>query len=251
MRWIVAESGGTKTQWKFYEGGVSFVREGKSLHPEELSGDLLKEERSFWNDFNIENIPLTFYGAGAIHPKGRSKILDFLKKIGFKTIKLQSDLVAAATASYKQNSGWVAILGTGSVLFYWNGKEIEKIIGGKGHLVGDEGSGYYFGKLVLTAWENEKLNEKQVSEWKKIEKVPQKHQKSEVASLVKKLSHEFDDFHRENLRLFAEKHFLSDIYKVKIIGSYAYFRQEMVREIFAKKNVEVLDFIQYPLDALD
>lgn len=247
MNWIIAESGGTKTDWKICIDGKIIERKGKSLHPSQLSSELLSEEKEFWSNYELSSLPLRFFGAGALRSEGKEKIQSFLSEIGFNEISVQSDLHIAGITSYKNETGWVAIMGTGSVLFYWNGKESTEIIGGKGHLLGDEGSGYYFGKLVLEAYKEGKLTEKQVQELKQLDFIPEKNQKFETASLSKKLSSEFLPFHQQNIEIFKQTHFNEPIQKLCIVGSYGFNNQITIKSQLNASNIK---FIQFPIQTI-
>lgn len=250
MNRIVAESGGTKTDWKIEINGKTIKRSGKSLHPSRFSDQLLKEEKQFWSNYNLTNSELLFFGAGGLKENGNQKIKQFLHQIGFKNITVKSDLHAAGLASYGTKSGWVGILGTGSVVFFWNGITPTQITGGLGHLIGDEGSGFYFGKLVLEAFESKKLNSTQEEEIRNLEIIPNKIQKFETARLSKSLSSEFEYFHKKNIDLFCKKHLTEEIKTISIIGSYGFFHQEIIQKKILEYHVNICNFIQYPIDLI-
>src|SRR5690606_7014384 len=60
------------------------------------------------------------------------------------------DLLAAARALLGHKSGFVAILGTGTNSCIYDGKEIPHHIDSAAYILGDEGSGCYMGKKILT-----------------------------------------------------------------------------------------------------
>jgi glucosamine kinase len=61
-----------------------------------------------------------------------------------------SDLIGAARALSGDRPGIVCILGTGSGSCLYNGKNIDKNIPSLGFILGDEGSGAWLGKKMVT-----------------------------------------------------------------------------------------------------
>lgn len=62
---------------------------------------------------------------------------------------VEHDLLAAARAVCKNESGLVAILGTGANTCLYNGKDITHNIPALGYVLGDEGGGVHLGKLFI------------------------------------------------------------------------------------------------------
>jgi hypothetical protein len=77
-----------------------------------------------------------------------------LGALGFGEVFVFPDTLAACRAACGYDPGIVAILGTGSVLVEYDGSEITNRIGGYGSLIGDEGSGFHFARLVLRSYLN-------------------------------------------------------------------------------------------------
>lgn len=99
---------------------------------------------------NIYPDEIFFYGTGLSNPINKKIIQSALKKIfAQSTIKVETDLLAAARALCGNQKGIACILGTGSNSCYYNGKKIAKNSPGLGYVLGDEGSGAYLGKKVI------------------------------------------------------------------------------------------------------
>lgn len=64
-------------------------------------------------------------------------------------VTVSDDMLGAAIAVCGNDKGIVSILGTGSSSCYYNGNKIAKSRFGLGYVLGDEGSGTYFGKKVI------------------------------------------------------------------------------------------------------
>lgn len=65
-------------------------------------------------------------------------------------VKFMSDIDLAALSLLHNEDGFICVLGTGSVMANVQ-KEIN-VIGGYGHVIGDIGSGYHFGKVLITQY---------------------------------------------------------------------------------------------------
>lgn len=105
-------------------------------------------------DSDIQSVNQVFYyGAGCsnkhqIHRIGQV-LNSFFPEAHFE---IQSDLLGAARAVCGNSKGLVGILGTGSNACIYDGKVIQKQMVSLGFWLGDEGSGGYLGKLLLSNW---------------------------------------------------------------------------------------------------
>jgi N-acetylglucosamine kinase-like BadF-type ATPase len=67
-------------------------------------------------------------------------------------VHVDHDLVACAYATYLGRPGISCIIGTGSNSCYFDGKVVSEEVPALGYILGDEGSGSYFGKKLLAAY---------------------------------------------------------------------------------------------------
>lgn len=87
--------------------------------------------------------------AGADRVSEKEKIYQsFAGSELFDKIIVQSDAHAALAGGTWGNSGTLLIAGTGSIVYGWDGEQYFRV-GGWGYLLGDEGSGFYLGKLAI------------------------------------------------------------------------------------------------------
>ncbi len=89
--------------------------------------------------------------AGARNPEDRKKIqIKLQKRLNFKNIEIYPDTEIALFGAFRneKNCG-ILIAGTGSVLYYRDGKGKTNRIGGWGRHIGDEGSGYWIARNAL------------------------------------------------------------------------------------------------------
>lgn len=91
-----------------------------------------------------------FYSAGATSGKA-VETLEYAFGFMFPkaVVNVLSDLLGAARALCGTEPGIVGILGTGSNSCFYDGKDIVKAGRGGGFILGDEGSGAWFGKTLL------------------------------------------------------------------------------------------------------
>ena len=119
--------------------------------PEEalsLSEDSAKERHSLLRDDVAE---IWIYAAGAVSEEMTVEITrDF--RIFFRNaeVKVCSDMLGAARAVCGDEPGIVGILGTGSNSCLYDGKQIEVQGLGGGYVLGDEGSGAWVGRHLLS-----------------------------------------------------------------------------------------------------
>lgn len=259
---VIAESGGSKTDWcQIHHREVVQRFRTIGMHPDFLTdeaSDALREELQTRMD--LGKAELYFYGAGCHNPIKAEVMKHLLLSFGFRQVEVYSDLIAAGKAAYGSDRGWVAILGTGSVLVEYDDGVILNVYGGKGHLTGDEGSGYYFGKLVIHAWAQGTLDERQEalveSYFDKQELVNALNDgmnKRLIASLSEVLNPfaEFDAFHKNNLSCFLHTLDVASLTKkIILVGSYAFHHKELVTACFKKDGIVVLRFVKQPIEDL-
>ena len=160
---LVADSGSTKCDWILIsENGERFETHTMGFNPffhnEHLIEDELNKNTLLRRHADLIS-HIYFYGAGASSSDRNAIIERGLAKIFTKTKKIvvDHDVKAAVIATAKDQKGIVCILGTGSNSCYSDGKNISEIIPALGYILGDEGSGSFFGKKILTAYLYKKL----------------------------------------------------------------------------------------------
>ena len=149
---ILADSGRTKISWKFIAGG--FVHSLETVGFNAVFSDdkqllSLLETQVKPNTSSVKEIH--FFGAGVIPGTPAEKLRRVLSTVWpGASIMLDSDIVIAAKALHGHKRGIACILGTGSNSCLWNGFGIEATFNGGGYLLGDEGSGNWIGRTLLS-----------------------------------------------------------------------------------------------------
>jgi glucosamine kinase len=262
LKRLIADSGGTKTDWygiDFQNTPIRFTT--GSYHPILVDETFTAEQVLFWKQYDISECFLHFFGSGCLKTENQLKMKALFEAIGFDNALVESDLFAAARVIEDEKS-MIAICGTGSVLFNVEYDQVIELRGGLGWENGDEGSGYYFGKLLL---ERITTNENRypeitaiVNEWTPIEELlslknnpASKYQYAHLSILFGNHSSHplIAGIHMENVQLFLEK-YAADCHLIHFVGSYAYHTQDVFRFACSQRSIEIGTFIERPIESL-
>lgn len=262
---IIGESGGTKTDWVVYHHNQLFNQfTTNSYHPNLIDENWISIAKAFWSKFeSIAQYDLIFYGAGCLSLENKTKMTNLFKSFGFGHVEVQSDLIAAAMATGNYPDGIVGIMGTGSVIAKIKDGQVATLIGGKGFKTGDEGSGYYFGKLLLQKYLNGQLS---VALSHKMSKLIEEVQlntallfEQEGKAFLSGLSFQTKDWndeqivdvHKANIQLFATLFLKPEmISKIDLVGSYAYYHQKLISEVLKDLDIQLGVVIERPIEKL-
>lgn len=157
---LIADSGSTKTDWRLIaKNGKIFTFKSEGINPYFHSSSSITETLKRLNiqPFNFEDIDeVYFYGAGSSSDQNRGIMERGFRPI-FENAKIfiLHDLLGAARALFKKDSGITAILGTGSNSCLFVDGEIKQALGGQGYILGDEGSGMHIGRKVVRDFMND------------------------------------------------------------------------------------------------
>lgn len=155
---LIADGGSTKTSWCLIENaGKTTLFETEGYHPffvndryiyQSLNNNIPQEIKDKSSDISA----LFFYSAGGGYsPDADNILIQGIGKIFSQAnIKIETDLLAAARALLGRDPGFAAILGTGSNSCLYDGRRVTDNIESLGFLLGDEGSGAYIGKKLLS-----------------------------------------------------------------------------------------------------
>lgn len=153
---LVADSGSTKTDWMGYTPEQTFRFETHGLNPYFVNAnDIAKilsknKELALYADKVKE---IYFFGAGCSSPDKHEIMSNGLSSFFPNAyISVDHDLLGSAYATCGDKKGLSCILGTGSSIAYYDGKDVTAGLHGLGYVLGDEGSGTYFGKKMITSF---------------------------------------------------------------------------------------------------
>ncbi|MCC6252099.1 MAG: hypothetical protein IT238_06515 [Bacteroidia bacterium] len=272
--YLIADSGSTKCDWMLLKNDnqrESFSTMGFNpfFHNEEIIKNAIinNEELSKY----ALDVKLVFLYSAGCSSKELKLIVEHGLKAVFKNanIYVDHDLVGAAFSTYNGEPGITCILGTGSNSCYFDGDNVTEEVPALGYILGDEGSGSYFGKKMLADYLYKKLPsdiqnylQKDLKLTKKeiFENVYMKpHANVYLASFMKILSNykesEYVKVNVENgLRHFITNHVccFPNYNKVPVhfIGSIAFHFEDILHKVLKDMNIKAGNIIKKPIDGL-
>lgn len=255
---LIFDSGGTKTS--FAAVNANWIREGASLHPRNLD-KLSREELDFWQQVFAANphARVIFYGAGCGSELNQQKLRTFLVNMGAGEVEVHPDTLGACRALFGMRPGVAAILGTGSVCMIYDGERITERLGGFGPLVGDEGSGFYFGRLLvqklLTA---PKLLDPQLVACYPTIRLMQElagpnahHWIAQLAAETR--SYDLQVLHTANFREFCARYLPGEVVskrQIGLVGSYGCAQKMLFEQVCQEYGWELIAALEKPIAQL-
>lgn len=163
---LIADSGASKTDWACVsrEDGRDIRFNSQGYNPNYISGEQIVEDilRNLPAGFPTSEVTeIYFYGAGVTelqYPFMRetlSKVFTNAKKIF-----IAMDTLASCRALLQDKPGFAAILGTGANSCLYDGCNEGLNVDSCGFILGDEGSGAYLGKRLITDFLRRNMPEK-------------------------------------------------------------------------------------------
>ncbi|MDA9555423.1 N-acetylglucosamine kinase [Pelobium sp.] len=152
---LIADGGSTKTNWCLVDSTgkkTLFNTEGYNPYFSDTEYIIASMRKTMPNDLPIEQIKEVYYYGAGVHNEEKASIVSNALKVIFSNaeVKIGHDLLAAARALLDDQRGFAAILGTGTNTCIYDGKDIEVNIDSLAYILGDEGSGCYIGKKLLS-----------------------------------------------------------------------------------------------------
>ncbi len=271
---LVADSGSTKTDWILATPGepdLEFKTAGINpffLSDREIYKLINKQESLIAQAEKVTEV--YFFGAGCSSPDKRETVSNVLSQIFQQAyISVDSDLLGSAYAMCGRETGLCCILGTGSNVTYFDGENIFEGRHGLGYILGDEGSGSFFGKKLITDYLYGKMPEEESSLFSKKFVVDKETIFSNIyhkpranfylASFASFLSDiKSGDYYKNLVNAvlseFVETNVINypDYEKLKchFVGSIAWHLQDELQEICAAYKIRVGKIINHPIREL-
>ena len=271
---LVADSGSTKADWILTRPDNQTIPfRTKGINPFFLTEkDIIQifQKAPEIQEYVDQVKEIYFFGAGCSSPDRREIISNALSKV-FKNafVSVDVDIIASIYATCGISSGICCILGTGSNISYFDGSKIHESKHGLGYILGDEGSGTYFGRKLLTSYLygtmprelralfKEKFNVDKEFVIKRI--YQQASPNSFLASFAPFMSEHIDHpFISKLLRSGFEEFVETNIksypdYKKQIchfVGSIAFHFKEILSEVCERNSIRVGKILKHPIDEL-
>ncbi|MFB9843671.1 N-acetylglucosamine kinase [Mucilaginibacter ginsenosidivorans] len=272
---LVADSGSSKTDWllavpkqeplQFRTAGLNpYFRTEKEMVKilQDQGAELIKHASDITEIY--------FFGAGCSSPDRHEIVSNALSQLFPKAyISVDSDLLGSAFATCGHEKGLCCVLGTGSNISFFDGEEVHSGKHGLGYILGDEGSGSWFGKALVTDYlygnmpediQGQFGSEYPITKESVIQNVYQKPGGNfYLASFTKFISKIRDSQYGQNLLASGFSEFIDTNiksypqyhkYKCNFVGSIAYvFSDELIR-LCESNEVKVGKIIRQPIHDL-
>ncbi len=152
---LIADGGSTKTSWCLIEESgkkIMFNTEGYNPYFSDTEYIIASMRKNTPTDLPIKQIKEVYYYGAGVHSDEKAGIVKKAMQEMFPdaVIEVGHDLLAASRALLKDKRGFAAILGTGTNTCIYDGEYIELNIDSLAYILGDEGSGCYIGKKLLS-----------------------------------------------------------------------------------------------------
>lgn len=271
---LIADSGSTKTDWRLMDGNheISQIKtKGFNPYYQQMDEMVAEIKSTLLPELDTTNVStIYFYGAGCSTVERQKKISDaLLPFFEDSEIFVQSDLIGAAKALSGDQAGIVCILGTGSGSCQYDGQRITKNIPSLGFILGDEGSGAWLGKKMVTDYLrghmpkrsietiNQKLNidKETILEHVNHRQMPSRY----LAGFAKFISDNIDQTYFYQLMFDSFTTFAKNYItrypdygnlKCHFVGSVAFHNQEMLKNVAKYNGFEIGNIIKSPIDGL-
>ena len=272
---LVADSGSTKCDWILIDsqsnqhktnsmGFNPFFHDADLVYSKLMENELFIEYRNRVSEVD-------FYGAGCSSEARNRIIANGLKRVfsSAETVLVDHDLKGAALSTSQGDTGISCILGTGSNSCYFDGTKVIEKVPALGYILGDEGSGSYFGKILLSEWLYHRMPAELAEDFAKEYNLTKEgifeavHHKADpnvyLASfspfISKHLDHPyFREMVYDGLDKFVNIHVLCyDNYKdvpVHFVGSIAYYFKEVLQKVAIKYSFTVGKIEKRPVEPL-
>ena len=269
---LIADSGSTKVDWRaIKEDGSVIEISTEGINP------VFQTREQILEIFNTKLVPVLgngvkeiyFYGAGVVSPEVCGALSGYFKEVFPESVcYAASDVLAAARALCGHKPGIACILGTGSNSCMYDGKDIVKNVRAGGFILGDEASGGYLGKRLISDFikgllpkeieevfvERYGLDYMAIVQKVYIESLPSRFLASfspflnefkEHPYIHNLLRSSFDEFFKRNI-----VHYDYQNNDVNFVGSIAYYYRPIIEESAAAQGMKVGKIIKSPIDGL-
>lgn len=271
---LVADSGSTKADWLLFDGKnisgpLHTMGFNPFFHSTEVVFDTMMKSPEML-DIREKITAVKFFGAGCSSAERNEIIAAGLRRFFTNAeVLVEHDLLACALATCGDEAGISCIIGTGSNSCWFDGQEVHERNYGLGFILGDEGSGSWLGKKLLTFYLYGRLPEDLAAAFhaayglnkndiiNKVYKEPNAN--VWLASFTRFLSDHYDHpFVREMIRQCMRD--FCDLYvcdypnyrsvPVHFVGSVAFVFRRELEEVAAERGFHIGKIIKQPVDDL-
>lgn len=154
---LVVDSGSYKSDWMLQPEGMEALRfRTKGINPfftTEKEIIRIIQHLSDLKQYSNQIEEIYFYGSGCTSPDRREIISNSLSHVFHNAfISVDTDVIGSAYATCGNKEGFIATIGTGSNTSFFDGESIQTTKLGLGYILGDIGSGAWFGVELITSY---------------------------------------------------------------------------------------------------
>ena len=270
---IIADSGSTKTDWVILENGnrKNFSTIGFNpyfINSEQITKNISENFPKNLDGKKVEKV--FFYGAGCSSHERCETVSKGLKKFFVNAeIKVSHDIEGAAIGLFGNSPGIALILGTGSNSCVYDGNKIVDNIPALGYILGDEGSGAFFGLQLVKDFLNKEMPEKLYGNFRKkygfdreyiLDRVYKKPLPNRfLAGFAPFLTENIDHPYIEKMittgfELFFKRHVIPyknyTQYNIGSIGSIGYYLAPFLKNVAHNYGFDKIIIMKSPLEGL-
>jgi len=271
---LVADSGSTKTDWRFLLGNGNVQSAATNgINPNYQDTDAILEVLAQHLPQQLPGIQpeqIYFYGAGCSTEIKCSIVAAALQAI-YPTAKItvMSDVVAAARGTCGYGKGIACILGTGSNSCLFDGEKITLQMPCLGFTLGNEGSGSYLGKNFMRLYLNHELpadldqafqasypeTPAEILQRVYNDPFPNRYLASFARFLFAQKQHPWvselvTESFREFFRFTVCKYPNYQNISTHFVGSIAFYFADLLKETAASRNIRLGNILQSPMEGL-
>ena len=268
---LVVDSGSYKSDWMFHPHDKEpLLFRTKGINPFFTSEkEIIKIVQQFQElkPYIDQVTEIYYFGSGCTSPDRREIVSNALSHVFSNAfICIDNDVIGSAYATCGTQKGLIATMGTGSNISFFDGKIVQPSKQGLGYVLGDIGSGAWFGKKLVTSFLYESMPEELalsfeqkyiITKEKVIENVYQRKTPNVYLAsfapflsehknhpFVSTLIHQgFDRFVEANIYLYPD-------YKEHIchfVGSIAYHFDQELRTICERHKINLGKVLKQPI----
>ena len=270
---LVADSGSTKTDWMSFDNGITQNFSTQGINPyftnsQDIVRIINKNKELAGLAGKVKEI--YFFGAGCLNIDKREIVSNGLSAVFKNTfISVDHDLMGSAYATCGHKKGLACILGTGSNIAYFDGENVYSGKHGLGYVLGDEGSGSYFGKKLILSYLYQKMPHELTQAFYEqypinkdivIENIYQKpFPNTYLASFCRFIpNHKTHPFIQDMLKKGFQEFIDTNVRDYKnyknmdcnFVGSIAYLYRDELRSVFEQNNLKIGKIIQKPIEGI-
>lgn len=270
---LVADSGSSKTDWMAYSPTHTLSFSTQGINPYFVNAHdvvrILSKNRDL-SAYATQIKEVYFFGSGCSTPDKHEIISNGLSAFFTNAfISVDHDLIGSAYATCGDKKGLTCILGTGSNISYFDGVNVHSGKHGLGYVLGDEGSGTFFGRKVLTSYLYHTMPAELSEVFAKtfevtkdivINNIYQKPFPNSYLATFSRfmIAHKEHPFIQQMLRDGFQEFIDTNVKDYKayktlecnFVGSIAYYYRDELRAVFAENGIKVGKILQKPIEGI-